>query len=141
MKTGLKKSQLKNVLWALISAVLAFLTIKVVLDQNKDMSVSELWEMVKASDKLFVVLAVIAAAMFVWFEGVAILSILKRSGYKRSHFQGLLYSTSDIYFSAITPSATGSTNSAPASGVPARSWACTAIRTARSGRRSGECRS
>ena len=107
MKTGLKKSQLKNVFWAMISAVLAFLTIKVVLDQNKDMSVGELWKMVKASDKLFVVLAVIAAAMFVWFEGVAILSILKRSGYKRSHFQGLLYSTSDIYFSAITPSATG----------------------------------
>lgn len=107
MSNRLNKNTLKNLSWALISAVLAVLTIKVVLDQNKDMTVGELMEIVKTSDLRFVALAAVAAAMFVWFEGVAILSILKRSGYRRKPLQGLLYSTSDIYFSAITPSATG----------------------------------
>ena len=107
MKNEIKKSTMKTIMWALISAVLAFLTIKGVLDHNKDMSLSELWQIIKTSDVLFVVLAVVAAAMFVFLEGVAILEILRKSGYRRKLHQGLIYSTSDIYFSAITPSATG----------------------------------
>ncbi len=71
------------------------------------MSVSRLMDILRLSDKPFFLLAVISAALFVWFEGVAICSILKYAGQPRSLRKGFLYSTSDIYFSAITPSATG----------------------------------
>ena len=51
--------------------------------------------------------AVICAALFVVLEGGALRSILKGIGYRPSLFRGLIYSTADVYFSAITPSATG----------------------------------
>ncbi|MBQ6907905.1 MAG: flippase-like domain-containing protein, partial [Clostridia bacterium] len=44
---------------------------------------------------------------FIYFEGAAILSICKELGYKKNRRQGIVYSAADIYFSAITPSATG----------------------------------
>lgn len=102
-----KKKVSKNLIWALISLVLAVITIRVVLKQSEDISVSDLINVVRNSDKLFFSLSVAASFLFVWFEGVAIRSILKHSGYNRKPLQGLMYSTSDIYFSAITPSATG----------------------------------
>lgn len=102
-----KKSVNKNLIWAIISFLLAILTIRVVFQQSKDMSLSDLLEVLKSSEKIFLIMGVIAAGMYVWFEGVAIRSILKNAGYERSMFKGLIYSTSDVYFSAITPSATG----------------------------------
>ncbi len=97
----------KNVIWAVISTLLAVLTIRIVLKQNKDMSVKELLETIGSSEKIYFILGTLVAALYVWFEGVAIRSILKYAGYKRSPMKGLIYSTSDVYFSAITPSATG----------------------------------
>lgn len=105
MKENRKLS--KNFIWTLVSVLLAALTIRVVLKQNQDMSVSRLLDILRSSDKPFFLLAIVSAALFVWFEGVAICSILKYAGHPRSLKKGFLYSTSDIYFSAITPSATG----------------------------------
>ena len=104
---GEKKKISKKLIWSIISFLLAILTIRVVLRQSRDISISDLVSAIGSSNKLFFILGVIAAALYVWFEGVAICSILKKSGYIRSPVKGLLYSTSDIYFSAITPSATG----------------------------------
>ena len=104
---GEKKKISPKLIWAIISFLLAILTIRVVLRQSRDISISDLVSAIGSSNKLFFILGVIAAALYVWFEGVAICSILKKSRYMRSPVKGLLYSTSDIYFSAITPSATG----------------------------------
>ena len=97
----------KKIFWAIFSLVLASLTIWAVLKQSKGVSLSDLMQMVAESNKLYIAAAVICAALFVWFEGRAIRSILKGAGYKCKRRQCLIYSTSDIYFSAITPSATG----------------------------------
>ncbi len=78
-----------------------------VLKNSESASVSELIAVIGSSDKPCFMLAVAASAMYVWFEGVAVCSVLRSTGYPRSNMKGLLYSTSDIYFSAITPSATG----------------------------------
>lgn len=87
--------------------VLAILTVRLVLKQCSDLSLSDFVTILKESDKPFLIMAIIASLLFIWFEGLAIRSILKRAGYKHGPFDGLLYSTSDIYFSAITPSSTG----------------------------------
>ncbi|MBR6402696.1 MAG: flippase-like domain-containing protein [Eubacterium sp.] len=97
----------KNIIWAILSSLLAVLTIRIMLKLNKDMSLSMLMSTIASSDKLFFIIGAIAAALYVWFEGVAIRSILKHAGFKQGIFKGLVYSTSDVYFSAITPSATG----------------------------------
>ena len=104
----------KNVIWACVSLLLAVLTIRVVLQQSKDISVTDLADMIRSSDLRFFVPGLLAAIMYVWLEGVAICSILKHTGYPSHLNRGLLYSTSDVYFSAITPSATG--------GQPASAW-------------------
>ncbi len=97
----------KNILWTVISILLAVLTINLVLKQNKNISVDGLLDVIAAADKLFFILGVMTAMLYVWFEGLALRSILSKAGYPKSPLKSLLYSTSDIYFSAITPSATG----------------------------------
>ena len=102
-----KKKVSKNLIWAVISLVLAVITVRMVLKQSQELSVTDLCNILKESDKLYLILAIAASWLFIWFEGTAIRSIIMRAGYKRSPLTGLLFSTSDIYFSAITPSATG----------------------------------
>ena len=107
MEEKKKRKISKNLIWAVISFLLAILTIRVVLKQSKDISISDLMCAIGSSNKVFFVLGATATALYVWFEGLAIRSILKKSGYGRSSVKGLLFTSSDIYFSAITPSATG----------------------------------
>ena len=102
-----KKRTSKNIIWTFISLLLAILTIRVILKQNRDMSFSDLMGMVRSSDKIFVLLSMISAVLYVWFEGIALRGILKKAGYVRSSLKCLIYSTADVYFSAITPSASG----------------------------------
>ncbi|MBQ9519040.1 MAG: flippase-like domain-containing protein, partial [Firmicutes bacterium] len=107
MKGNNCKAIIKNLIWTAVSAALAVLTVKMVLKQSEDLSVSELIAMINSSDKFFFILGAAAAVMYIWLESVAVRSILKNIGYKQSPLRGLLYSTSDVYFSAVTPSATG----------------------------------
>ena len=52
-------------------------------------------------------LAFASMAGFIVFEAFAIMTLVRAFGYKKNVLQGISYSTSDIYVSAITPSATG----------------------------------
>jgi hypothetical protein len=52
-------------------------------------------------------MAVVCMCGFFVFEGLALKTLCKTFGYKRSAGKCMVYSSSDIYFSAITPSATG----------------------------------
>ena len=97
----------KNLIWAVISAMLAILTFRVILKYNRDMSLGELIGVIGSAKMPFLALGVVASALFVWFEAVALRGILRHAKYPRGRKQCLLYSTSDIYFSGITPSATG----------------------------------
>ncbi|MCR4654971.1 MAG: flippase-like domain-containing protein [Lachnospiraceae bacterium] len=97
----------QNVIWTFISVLLAVVTVRIVLKQNKDMSINELLLVIKASDPRYMIIALVFSLLYVVFEGMALNSILKHGGYKNASLNWLLYSTSDVYFSAITPSATG----------------------------------
>ncbi|SFC99487.1 lysylphosphatidylglycerol synthase transmembrane domain-containing protein [Butyrivibrio sp. YAB3001] len=97
----------KNIIWTIVSLILAVSTIRLVLKEGNNISLRELTTVISSSNKIFLILGAISSLMYVWFEGVAICSILKSTEYRQSKVKGLLYSTSDIYFSAITPSASG----------------------------------
>jgi len=97
----------KKIFWSIFSLILAGLTIWAVVSQSKGISLKEVIQSGAEGDKRYLALAIVSVALYIWLEGVAICSILKGVGYKRSPFRGILYSTADIYFSAITPSATG----------------------------------
>ena len=97
----------KKVFWALFSTLLAALSIWAVLSQSRKWDLENIWESLRSANKLWLAMAVLCTILFVFLEGVALASVLKRVGYKRPLSRNLLYSTADIYFSAITPSATG----------------------------------
>ena len=44
---------------------------------------------------------------FIWFEGFALVRMARHFGYKTSAIDGTVYGGADVYFSAITPSASG----------------------------------
>lgn len=106
-KENKKNSKYKHVIWACISLLLAIFTINTVLKQSRTVSMQDLADALSYSKKRYLIPAVISAALYVWFEGLAIRSILKGAGHKCRYRDGLIFSTSDIFFSAITPSATG----------------------------------
>ena len=97
----------KKIFWGIVSFGLALLTIKVVLAQSGSLSISQLIAIAGKSNKLMLFIAMFCSFLFIFFEGVALVSILTSAGYERSLYDGMLYSASDIYFSAITPSASG----------------------------------
>lgn len=97
----------KKLLWACLSLIIAGLTIWAVASQSRSFSPADLWKLIKGAHKGWLTAALCAMFGFIFFEGMAIIRVTARLGYKKSPLNGTLYGASDVYFSAITPSATG----------------------------------
>ncbi len=97
----------KNEIWSAVALLLATLSIWAVVRQAKNYSFENFKEFFSRSDPFWVAMAILCMIAFILFEGLALLGVLKAFGYKRSVNKGIVYSAADIYFSAITPSATG----------------------------------
>ncbi len=93
--------------WGLLFLALAILTVWAVISQSKSFSVSQFVRTLRGASAGWTAAAAVSMLGFIVFEGMAILCILRDFGYVRSFRSGFLYSAADIYFSAITPSATG----------------------------------
>ncbi|MGP1404566.1 MAG: lysylphosphatidylglycerol synthase transmembrane domain-containing protein, partial [Catonella sp.] len=107
MDTKSKKDILKNIIWSVITIVIAILTITAITSQAKGFSVNDAWSLIRHGEKGFMVLAMFLVILYIYLEGAAIRHILKHISVKTGHRQAFLYSAADIYFSAITPSASG----------------------------------
>ena len=97
----------KKALWTFVFIAIAALTVWAITAQNKDFSFAEFVKFLSGAKPHWIVAAVLGMLGFIVFEGLALLCICKAFGYKRSVRQGYIYSAGDIYFSAITPSASG----------------------------------
>ena len=97
----------KKLFWSLLFLVLAALSIWAVLSQSRKWSLAGLIESLRQANPLWLAAAILFTVLFVVLEAVALSVLLKGIGYRQPFSHTLLYSTSDIYFSAITPSATG----------------------------------
>lgn len=101
--TGIKK-QVINI--ALVVALTA-IVFSIILLNNKEFSFNEFFGYIKELNIFYVTGALICMVLFMVFEGLSLRLILKKLGYKSKYRQAMIYSASDIYYSAITPSATG----------------------------------
>ncbi len=101
-----KKSVKPKVIWSAVFVVVAALTIWAVTSQE-DFSFSEFISFMSDMHPGWLTCAFLGMAGFIVFEALAIMTIIKSFGFKRPLRKGIIYSTSDIYFSAITPSASG----------------------------------
>lgn len=96
-----------KVLWSIIFFLIATLTIWTVIRYNGGISINELLADFNGKRIGWLFAALICMGLYVWLEGVSLLSLNRSLGYPGKFSDGLLYSTADIYCSAITPSATG----------------------------------
>ena len=96
----------KKVLWAIFTLCLSILTI-FGLFHNSGLSLSELWTNIKNSSPLWLIPAALCMIGFIFFEGRSLVLIIRTLGYPAKKRRGFLYASADIYFSSITPSATG----------------------------------
>lgn len=112
-----------NKLWTVVAIALAVTSILVVAKQTKDYSWEDFELYIRSANPFWIFMAVVCTLLYIFFEGYAILRILKAFGYPKKVHKGFFYSAADIYFSAITPSASGGQPASAffmmADGVPA----------------------
>ena len=101
------KSSKKQILWSLIFLVLVALTVYMVINQRESFSLRGFIGYVSRASWQWIALAFVGMMGFVVFEGLALVVLSNAFDYKTRPTRGILYSAPDIYFSAITPSATG----------------------------------
>ena len=94
-------------IWGLLFLVIAILTMWAVTSQSKSFSFAQFRDTLCSSSPGWMIAAIVSMLGFILFEGMALFCIIKALGYRRSYARGFLYSAADIYFSSITPSATG----------------------------------
>lgn len=97
----------KKVIWVILFVIIAAATIWAVFNNSKDFSFQLIKEYFHKINPLWYVLAGCGVIGFIFFEALAIKIMGKSYGYKIRMRNALAYSSGDIYFSAITPSATG----------------------------------
>ncbi len=94
-------------IWGVLFLLLALLTIWAVISNSEGFSLELLKRTLRDSSAGWMIAAAVSMLGFIVFEGMAILCILRAFGYSRKFGRGFLYSAADIYFSSITPSASG----------------------------------
>ena len=109
MNNGPEKKTKKDskLAWSLLSVVLAVGTVWVVLAHGGEYSPGDFADFVGEASAPYLMAAVLCMAGFIIFEGLAVMRACGALGCRVRLGQGIVYSASDIYFSAITPSATG----------------------------------
>ncbi len=94
-------------LWTLLFLLIAGVSIWAVTSQMKDFSPREFWSYITAANPLWLIAAVLSMFCFILFEGLALRVLIRSFSYPCTVKSSFAYSAGDIYFSAITPSATG----------------------------------
>ena len=97
----------KKLRWAVISLGIAALSIWAVLSQWKGFSPRRMLEYISGANWRWLALAFLAMLGFIGFEGMAVRCACRALGYDTTRRKGFGYAAADIYFSAITPSASG----------------------------------
>lgn len=96
----------KKVLWSLLALLIAVISIRAVLMQDGTMSLAETFLYLEHARHEYVILAIASMCGYFYFEGLALHRMAQTFGYS-SKKHGIVYGAADVFFSAITPSASG----------------------------------
>lgn len=97
----------KRIFWAVIFVLLTVSAVVVITQQSETFSVGSFLGYCRSARPLWLVTAFVCMLGFIFFEGLAIRVIARGLGYSCPLPNAMAYSASDIFLSAITPSATG----------------------------------
>ncbi len=97
----------RKALWAVLFVFIAAGSVWAVFSASKGLSPQEFLLFLKNASPVYLGLSLLSMFGFIFFEGLALRSLIKAFGYPCSVRESMVYGASDIYFSSITPSATG----------------------------------
>lgn len=101
------KKSVKNFLLLLLLAVITICTYSVITQWSKGFTLEGLKSLLAGADTVWMLFAALCAFGFIWFEGAALRCTCRFLGHGFGFGKAIVFSASDIYFSAITPSAAG----------------------------------
>ena len=104
---GSAKDTKKKIIWAVLFLVIAAASVYAVFSASKDFSFVNVIFHLRRSSPLFIMLAFAAMLCNIAAEGLSMRVLFKSFGHPVSVRRSIVYSSADISFSAITPSATG----------------------------------
>lgn len=97
----------KNAVWLVVFILIAAISVWAVAAQSRSFSAAEFFSYISTASPVWLCSAVLSTLMFILFEGMALMVTCRILGHKIRFRHGYIYSASDIYFSSITPSASG----------------------------------
>jgi len=97
----------KNLIWIVFFLLIAFLSIISIMAMNKSFSFSKFVSFLSEAKGIYILCAVLSVLLYIVFEGISIQYLCRKLNSKTRKGAGFFYAAADLYFSAITPSATG----------------------------------
>lgn len=107
MGKGLSKNTKKQLINILFLAVLIGVTLFILFTSNRELNFENIKDFILRCNPWLIVAAFVCMLFFIAFEGLSLHLISRRLGYKPKLSSSMVYSSADIYYSAITPSASG----------------------------------
>ena len=104
---GSAKDIRQKLLWAVLFVFIAAASVWAVFTASRGLSPETFRHFLSGAEPIYLIFAVLSMMGFIFFEGMAVRALVKAFGYPCGVRESLIYGASDIYFSAITPSATG----------------------------------
>ncbi len=101
------KNNYKKLVWPVVSVLIAAFSIWAVSSQMKQESLKGLLSELSTMSPVWLVAAAASMAGFIIWEALSLRAGCKTLGIRMSRRSGWEYAAADIYFSAITPSASG----------------------------------
>lgn len=98
------KKQIFNIAFLVL---LIGITLVVLIASNRELSFGNIFGFLKSCDPWWLIAALIAMFFSVAFEGISLHFILRGLGERPRLRSSMVYATADVYYSAITPSASG----------------------------------
>lgn len=97
----------KNLICGIVLFAIMLLLLWTIISGSQNFSLRILKEYIANANKFWLIMSFLCMFGFIWFEGHAVVRICQALGYNKASGHGALYGSADVFFSAITPSATG----------------------------------
>lgn len=107
MRKKLSKGTKKQLINILVLAVLIAVTLTVLLLSYRELNLRTITDFLSSCNGWYIAAAFMCMLLSIIFEGLSLFVVARRLGHKSKLHESMAYSTSEIYYSAITPSASG----------------------------------
>ncbi len=97
----------RRLVWLVIFLILIVVTLRAIMSGATEFTAERFGELLLSASPFWMAMALLCMAGFVFFEAYSLWRLERFFGHGRKMSRNVIYSAADIYFSAITPSATG----------------------------------